>query len=53
MSNSAVDGLLQLLVRRSDCSISSKAVFGRGGAPSCVSKSKWILRWEGATGKVT
>ena len=48
MSTSAVDGPLQLFVHSSECSISSKAVFGGGGAPSCVSKSKWILRREGA-----
>ena len=40
ISNSAVDGPLQLFVRRSDCLISSKLVFGGGGAPSCVGKSK-------------
>ena len=48
MSTSAVDGPLQLGVRRYTCSISSKAVFGGGGAPSCVGKSKWILWREGA-----
>ena len=31
MSNSTVDGRLQLFVRRSDCLIYSKAVFGKGG----------------------
>ena len=31
MSTSAVDGPLQLCVRRSNCSISSKAVLGEGG----------------------
>ena len=49
MSTTAVNGPLQLCVRRSACSISSKFVLGRGGAPSCVGKSKWILRREGAT----
>ena len=48
MSTSAIDGSLQLFVCSKECSISSKAVFGGGGAPSCVGKSKWILRWEGA-----
>ena len=38
---------LQLFVHSSECSVSSKAIFGRGGAPSCVGKSKWILRLEG------
>ena len=38
-----VDGPLELCVPRFDSWISSKAVCGRGGAPSCVSKSKWIL----------
>ena len=47
MSTSSVDGPLQLFVRSSECSVSSKAIFGRGGAPSCVGKSKWILRLEG------
>ena len=46
MSTSAIDGPQQLFVHRSDCSISSKDVFGEGGAPSCVDKSKWILRRE-------
>ena len=49
MSTSAVDGPLQLFVCGFHCSISSKAVFGEGGAPSCVGKSKWILRREDAT----
>ena len=49
MSTSAVDGPLQLFGCISECSVSSKAVFGRGGIPSCVGKSKWILRWEGAS----
>ena len=49
MSTSTVDGPLQLCVRRSACSISSKAVLGGGGTPSCVGKSKWILQREGAT----
>ena len=48
MLTSAVDGPLQLCVHRSTCSISSKVVLGGGGAPSCVGKSKWILRREGA-----
>ena len=49
MSTSAIDGPLQLGVHRSACLISSKAVFGRRGTPSCVGKSKWILQREGAT----
>ena len=49
MPTSAVDDPLQLFVHRSDCSISSKAVFGRGGAPSCVGKRKWILQREATT----
>ena len=48
MSTSAVDGPLQLCVCRFACSISSKAVIGGGVAPSCVGRSKWILRREGA-----
>ena len=36
ISTSSVDVQLQLLVRSSECSVSSKVVFGRGGAPSCV-----------------
>ena len=36
LSNSPVDVQLQLFVCRSDVSVFSKAVFGRGGAPSCV-----------------
>ena len=48
MSTSTVDGPLQLFVRSFDCYISSKAIFGGGGTPSCVGKSKWILWWEGA-----
>ena len=47
MSTSVVDGPLQIFVRRYACSISSKAVLGGGGAPSCVGKSKWILWREG------
>ena len=43
-----VDGPLKIFVRRSACSIPSKFVLGGGGAPSCVGKSKWILRREGA-----
>ena len=46
---SSVDIQLQLFFRSSECSVSSKVVFGRGGAPSCVGKSKWILRLEGTT----
>ena len=38
-----VDGPLELCVLRSDSWISSKAICGRGVAPSCVGKSKWIL----------
>ena len=49
MLTSSVDGPLQLFVRSSECSVFSKAFFGRGGAPSCVGKSKWILRLEGTT----
>ena len=45
---STVDGPLKLCVRRSACSIPSKSVLGGGGAPSCVGKSKWILRRDGA-----
>ena len=47
VSTSSVDVQLQLFVCSSECSVSSKDVFGRGGAPSCVGKSKWILRLEG------
>ena len=36
VSTSSVDVQLQLFVRSSECSVSSKAVFGRGGDPSCV-----------------
>ena len=39
---------LSLGVLRSDSCISSEDVCGRGGAPSCVGRSKWILRKEGA-----
>ena len=39
---------LKFCVRRSDSCMSSIAVCGRGGAPSCVGRSKWILRKEGA-----
>ena len=35
-STSPIDVQLQLFVSRSNFSIFSKAVFGRGGAPSCV-----------------
>ena len=45
---SIVDGPLKLCVHRAACSIPSKVVLGGGGAPSCVGKSKWILRREGA-----
>ena len=45
---STVNGPLKFCVCRAACSISSKAVSGRGGAPSCVDKSKWILRKDGA-----
>ena len=45
---STIDGPLKLCVHRSACSISSKVVLGGGGAPSCVGKSKWILRREDA-----
>ena len=47
LSTYSIDVLVQLFVRSSECSVSSKAVFCRGGAPSCVGKSKWILRLEG------
>ena len=43
-----VDGPLEICELRSDSLIYSKAVCGRGGAPSCVGKSKWILRKDGA-----
>ena len=46
---SSVDVQLQLFVHSSKFSVSTKAVFGRGGAPSCVGKSKWILQLEGTT----
>ena len=46
---STFDGPLKLCVRRSACSIPSKAVLGGGGAPSYVGKSKWILQREGVT----
>ena len=39
---------LSLCMLRSDSWFSSKVVCGRGGAPSCVGRSKWILRKEGA-----
>ena len=42
------DDPLSLCVLRSDSWLSSKVVCGRGGAPSCVGRSKWILRKEGA-----
>ena len=38
---------LSLYVRRSSSLSSSRVVCGRGGAPSCVGRSKWILRKEG------
>ena len=47
MSTLSVDVQLHLFVHSSECYVSSKAVFGRGGSPSCVGKSKWILRLEG------
>ena len=47
ISTSSVDVQLQLSIHSSECSVSSKAVCGRGGAPSCVGKSKWILQLEG------
>ena len=49
MSTSAIDGPLQLFVHNSECSISSKVVSSGGSAPSCVGKSKWILRREAST----
>ena len=36
VSTSSVDVQLQLFVHSSRCFVSSKAVFGRGGSPSCV-----------------
>ena len=48
MLTSTVDGPLQLFGHSFECSISSKAVFGKGGTPSCVVKRKWILWLEGA-----
>ena len=45
---STVDGPLKSCVCRFTCSIHSKDVLDGGGAPSCVGKSKWILRREGA-----
>ena len=53
MLTSVVDGPLKLFVRKSESSVSSKAVIGEGGSPSCVGKSNWILRWEGVAWKVT
>ena len=47
VSTSSVDVQLQLFVYSFESSVSSKAVFGRGGVPSCVGKSKWILWLEG------
>ena len=47
VSTSSVDVQLQLFVCNFECFVSSKAVFGREGAPSCVGKSKWILHLEG------
>ena len=46
MLTSTVDGPLQLFFHSSKCCVSSKAVFGRGAASSCVGKSKWILWLE-------
>ena len=43
-----LDDPLSLCVPRSDSWVSSKVVCGRGGAPSCVGRSKWILRKEGS-----
>ena len=43
-----LDVPLSLCVLRSDSWVSSKVVCGRGGAPSFVGRSKWILRKEGA-----
>ena len=42
-----LDDPLSLCVLRSDSWLSSKVVCGRGGAPSCVGMSKWILQKEG------
>ena len=53
MSTSAVNGPLQLFVCSFECFVSSKSVFGGGGTPSCVGKSKWILRRDGAACEVT
>ena len=52
-STSPVDVQLHWFVCRSECSVFSKAVFGRGGAPSCVGYSKWILRLEAYAWSVT
>ena len=49
MSTYAVNGPLRLFFHSSECSISSKSIFGRGATTSCVGKSKWILQREGAT----
>ena len=38
---------LSLCVHRSSSLSSSRVVCGRGGAPSCVGRRKWILRKEG------
>ena len=43
-----LNGPLSLCVLRSESSVYFKVVCGRGGAPSCVGRSKWILRKEGA-----
>ena len=43
-----LDGPLSLCVLRFDSWVSSKVVCGRGGAPSCVGKRKWILQKDGA-----
>ena len=43
-----LDDPLSLCVLRSDSWLSSKVVCGRGGAPSCVGRSKWILQKEGS-----
>ena len=39
---------LSLCVLKSDSCVSFEVVCGRGGAPSCVGRSKWILKQEGA-----
>ena len=44
---SIVDYTMECCVSRSDSLLSSKVVCGGVGAPSCVGKSKWILRKDG------